>query len=1044
MIVSQILTLGNVRGSVVNCSMDTPREHWQIEMLGGLRVRRGTHVLKRFQTQKTEALLAFLAFYPHRSHPREELVDRLWPDAEIGPGRNRLSQALGWLRTHLEIPEAISGSAGSVILADRRAVGINPHLMVTDIGEFEKTLASAGKHSGASQAELLKQAVSLYQGELLPGHYEDWVLTERSRLVGLFLSALRMLVRHYEETQDWEPAETYARRALAADPLDEALHCDLMRLLAASGQVSAAQRQFRVMEKLLAEEMEGTPSPVAFALLEQIRLNHTQSAPSNRSFPPSLPTPLTRFFGRETEIAQTQTLLQTDGVRLVTLTGTGGAGKTRLALEVGACLQKAYIDATWFVPLADVRDTKLLPTALADSLRLPHRGATPAMELVVDALAHRPSLLILDNMEHLQDEAVSLLGELLAQVPMLKILVTSRHRLGLEGEQEVVVLPLPIPTEITVTEADPKAIERLMCVESIRLFTDRARAVRPDFMITHKTASTMTRLCRRLEGLPLALELCAAWAQTLTPAQMLSQLTRRFDLLVSRRTDIAPRHRSLRAAVEYSYLLLPTDLQEFFVSLSIFRGGWTLEAAETICWNTDHNPLSVLTALTELRERSLVTAESGEDQGSSAEEPEMRYRMLEALREFAAEQQTLAVKGPLQSAHAHYFLHLAETASLHMSGPNQREWLRRLEAEHDNLRAALDWALETHATETGLRIAGALALFWDVRGFLSEGEGWLSRLLALPKEAHQSREQQAVRAKALYAQGLLARGRTEFATAEATTRQALALWQELADDRGAAMTLQLLATLAYSREDYDEARNLLEESLPCVRRLGDPSLLARVLNSQGNIAMEQRDWAQAEAHFSESLNLHQVQGDRKQIAATLNNLGLVARYRGDYPTALRLLQEDLVICQELSDRTSIAISLLNLGTVHRLERRFAEAHLVLSEALTLVSEAESRRAFAWCVKEIGHLACAEAEFSVGVRLLAASEGLRHTLGMSFKPADPDELERDTAQAQAVLGKEHYTAAWDRGIALSFAEASAEASDFVDTPRKKITKNAKMA
>ena len=1001
--------------------MDPARTQWKFELLGAMRGRRGDLVLDRFQTQKTAALLAYLAYFPGRRRTREEMVDLLWPDADMDAGRNRLSQAVGWLRGQLE-PEGTP--RGAVLLADRWTIGIDPLAVATDVAEFEAALADAQRAPEADQTAALERAVDRYHGDLLPGYYDEWVLAERQRLLGLYLPALRRLMSHHEQRREWDRALEYARRALAADPHAEELHLDLIRLLAASGQTAAALRQGREMERLIAKELGEEPSPVAREVVARIRRNAVPPPPS----PPAkrgggLPARMTRFFGRESEIARVRELIESGGARLVTLAGMGGAGKTRLAIEIAARLRAHFADAVFFAPLADLSDARLIPGALADLLAPAAGGDVPPMERVAAALSARPSLLVLDNLEHLIDDAVPLIRDLLERAPSLTILVTSRQRLNLDGEREIDVPPLAAPTGELDAALPDTARERLMRIDSVRLFVDRAQSVRPSFALTPQNAADVARLCARLDGLPLAIELCASWARTLTPAQMLAHLTRRFDLLVSRRTDITPRHRTLRATLEYSYLLLPAHLQGFFIRLSVFRGGWTLESAAAVCLDgdADRAPISSLEAITELRERSLVVTEEAAE--------EMRYRMLETLREFAAEQWTLSVEEPLQRRHATFFLTLAEQAEPHMTSPNRTAWLARLEAEHDNLRAALEWMIEHEEQEDGLRMAVALSKFWEMRGYLREARQWLERLLRPARtDPHPRADAPAdprLRARALNVYASALQELTDLTQAEAYAREALALWRALDDPSGAAGSLKMLGEIAMMHEDYDSAMMLLEEARALARGAGDETMAASAIHSLGRIAIARESWSEAWEALSESLRAHRRLGNQNKATSALNNLGLVARYRGELATARDLLSQALSEQQKLGDRRRVAISQLNIGTVNRIDGRYADSLSALTQAITLALEFDDRRVQAWCVKELGHLACAEDRFEAGVRLLSASESMKTALGISFSPADPEQLDGDAARAKSALGDAAFAAAWAAGAALSTAEAIEE-------------------
>ena len=631
---------------------------WRIELFGGLRALQGERVITRFQTQKTGALLAYLAYHLPRpllskegsrggySHPREVLFELLWPECNPKAGRNSLSVALSSLRHQLEPPGV---PAGAVIIADRLSVRLNPTAVTTDVAEFETALQSAQQTgSQPEQTHHLLTAVELYHGSLLTGYYENWILLEQQRLSELFFQALRELIDSLEETGDLPSALQYAHHGVLADPLREEAHYELMRLYALAGQRTAALRQYAELERILREEFDDAPTaatrelarrisergceqPTSAVSSEQLAVGRRQLAvgavASNRrrqkrgvekqqaeAVQPStinhqlltishLPLQLTRFFGREAEIAWLQATLLADEYRLVTLTGSGGSGKTRLACEAAGRLSDAFNGAVWFVPLADISDPQLIVERMRDALQLPRSSDVEPLEQIVNALLERKSLVVMDNLEHLiRDDAEmqgyrdakmqntecipvslhpciphpsSLILTLLDRIPTLKLLVTSRQRLDVTGEREFFVPPLPTPGG----EAIPESLVRC---ESVQLFIDRAQAVKPDFQVTTANAGALKELCVRLEGVPLAIELAAARAQVLSPAQMVAHLDDRFGFLVSRRRDVVERHRTLRAAMDWSYNLLSPELRQFFAQLSVFRGGWTLEAAEAV------------------------------------------------------------------------------------------------------------------------------------------------------------------------------------------------------------------------------------------------------------------------------------------------------------------------------------------------------------------------------------------------------------------------------------------------------------------------------
>jgi predicted ATPase/Tfp pilus assembly protein PilF len=839
----------------------------------------------------------------------------------------------------------------------------------------------------------LERAVQLYQGDLLPGFYYDWVLTERQRLLQTYLSALHRLILMYGDEKNSEPALKYARLALAADPLREESHIDLIRILGKRGEISAALREYQNLKRLLAQEFGTEPSSEAAALLETLQKNSVAvpEQTEKRLHLSPLPVPLTRFFGRSVEIERVTQLLQPQNCRLVTLIGTGGAGKTRLSLAVSNRLMDDYQGAVAFVALADLAEASVIPTMIAVALNLPE-GAVAAVNLsslapIVEALSTRPFLLVLDNLEHLLAESTPLVRELLDRVPTLTVLATSRQRLGIEGEQEISISSLPLPTSGAL-------LETILQSPSVQLFLDRARLARPDFMLSEANAEVVARVCARLEGIPLAIELCAAWAQMLTPAQMLEKLDRRFDLLVSRRTDITPRHRTLRAAVEYSYLQLPAEMQRLFARLSVFRGSWSLEAAVAIAADSqDTDTLILLSELTELRERSLIVAEEIlADDG----EAEMRYRILETLREFAGEQLSYADRTSRRQTHADYFVSLAEDA---------RTPLVRLEMEQENLRSVLAWSLETKNLESGLRLGGALRRYWSLRGRLAEGYDWLRRLFDLVAvEGDDVSLSVAVCARAWNTLGYLAWAQGNYTTSYDAHQKALALFQEAEDKEGIGESLYFLGITCYRQDDYSAARGFLEESLSIAQERNDSAGIARVLLNLGNIAYEERRYDEADTFFQQSLVLEQGVGNQHRVANALSNRGLIAMVRKEYKKAEDLFQQALTLSQALADSFSAASFTMNLGTVARLQNQEERAWSVLKTGLKLASEVGNKHIISHYLLQLGLLLFAAGRTARGVFLLAAAQHVFGSIAGPREVTPPEESEQAITEAQSLLGE----------------------------------------
>jgi len=881
--------------------------------------------------------------------------------------------------------------------------------IVSDVTRFRQCLLQAAAAEGAAQAQALTEAVAAYgeAGEFLAGFYEDWVLAERQTLQNELLAALASLTTWYAEAEDWPRALSTAERAVAVDPLLEESHQALIRLLAQSGQAAAARRQYDALARLLARELNAEPSPATRALMAQVR-QAADASPFPSLTPPAptallrvapLPVPLTTFHGREAAVAELTAFLSDPVTRLVTLLGTGGIGKTRLALEVARAAPLAA-----FVPLADLAEPGRLAEAIAAALT-PVRESPP-LPRIVSALTTSPDappfLLVLDNAEHLAEAVGAVAAALLAQVPRLRVLVTSQRVLGIGGEREMTLPPLETP-------GDPEASP------SVRLFLDRARVVRQGFPTDAASLAEVAQICERLEGLPLAIELCAGWAQTLGTRQMLELLDRRFELLVSRRTDIATRHRTLRAAIEYSYIQLSRPMQDFLVRLSVFRGGWTLSAAAEVC--AGGSVTEALPLLAQMRTHSLIVADEARAGAG------MRYAMLESLRDFAGEQRTLGQARQHAASHAAYFARFVEDTVARTQGEESILWTARLEDERENIRTALEHFTVQGEMEAAWILTAAIAPAWNTHGHAREAREWTERVLAM--KTGDLPDTRRLRARLLTAQGEALRLLSDFALATDSFTQALILWRELEDQSGTTECVALLGITAMLNSDFERAEALLTEALTPARALGDLTLLAQVLNDLGRIAMAAQYWPTALARFSEGLTLRRRLGDMRLMCASLGNVALVNRYQRSYGAARVLLQEAAAI-QRRHGAVWFSSTDLNLATVERLDGCHAESLRLLGTAQRKAQAHGERRVTAWCVKEMGHLAVAVKHYALGLRLLSCAEIMRVSIEMSFKPLGPEDIARDRWVCEQALGEAEAAASWLLGTSAApeslFAEA----------------------
>ncbi len=600
--------------------------------------------------------------------------------------------------------------------------------------------------------------------------------------------------------------------------------------------------------------------------------------------PNNLPVQLTSFIGREREKAEVKRLLSS--TRLLTLTGSGGAGKTRLALQVAAEALEGFPDGVWLVELAVLSDPSLVPKAVASALDVPEQPGRGLTETLAHSLRGKSVLVILDNCEHLLAACAHLTDALLRACPNLRILATSREALGVTGETTWRVPSLSVP--------DPQhlpPLDRFIQYEAVRLFTDRAVASAPQFAVTRSNAPAVAQVCHRLDGIPLALELAAARIKVLAVEQIAARLDDRFRLLTGGSRTVLPRQQTLRAAMDWSYDLLSEAERVLLRRLSAFAGGWTLEAAEGVCAGGDVEASDILDLLTQLVDKSLVVATT---QGGEA-----RYRLLETVRQYA--QDRLLASGEaveIRTRHRAWYLDLAERAEARLYGPELLMWLNRLEVEHDNLRAALGWSTtEKEDAEIRVRLAAALHWFWDRRIHWGEGSKWLETALAGSRDIKST-----ARVRALRGEGILAWRRGEYEKALVLHEESLALARELGDERGIAWAVMWRGLVSMRQGDVDAATTLFEESLELFRKLEDKWSMAVVLGQMGAVTRRKGDYAQDVVRCEESLAMFRTVGDKWGIAYSLRLTGHAVRLQGDLERAEGLYRESLALFGETRDQ----------------------------------------------------------------------------------------------------------------------------------------------
>jgi predicted ATPase/class 3 adenylate cyclase len=728
------------------------------------------------------------------------------------------------------------------------------------------------------------------------------------------------------------------------------------------------------------------------------------------TLPNNLPRQLSSFIGREEEIVAAEARLA--GTTLLTLTGAGGVGKTRLALEIGAHLASSFPDGIWLVELAALTDGELVDDAVATALKVKQRAGTPILAALVEDIAERRMLLILDNCEHLLQSVVATADELLRRCPNVKVLATSREALGIPGEA---LLPVP---SMSLPSPDRGVMDTTALADSdaVRLFVDRASAVQPGFGLTPANADAVAQICRRLDGIPLAVELAAARVRSLPPGQIAARLDDRFRLLTGGSRTALPRHRTLRAAMDWSFDLLNDTEQAILPRLSVFAGAFSLEAAESVTSGDPVDEHDVLDLLGRLVDRSLLAAEEGTTEDA-------RFRMLETIRDYA--QERLAESG---EAAARFARHQAWYAGLvdrarpaFFSGPVQPEWVARLAADHDNLRAALRWAHEDPAgADAELSMASGLWRFWEVRGDLEEGSSWLERALARVGGEVSNR-----RASALTGAGVLAAHRGDYARASAFHEASLMLHRELGNPLAIATACNNLASVAIERSDLGRARELYSEAIELTREGGDKLGAAYTLINLADLTSRMGDAAGADRLFAESIALLEKLGDRWGVAHASTRLAQAARRRGDLETARVRFEDALSIHRQASDRHGEARVLAHLADVAADGGDQASAESLYRESLALRTQLGDRIGIATVIERLAGVSEDRPERAAA--LLGGAEAIRDGIGAPRSAAAAARVDQFLAGLHRTSGAETVRRALDEGRRSTLSQTLARAA-----------------
>lgn len=954
--------------------------------------------------------LAFLVSERHRPVSRHELAELLWGDDLPATWEPSLRSVISRVRRRLEAAGlgtgTIVGGGGCYRLELPVDVSVDVEEAGASLGDASAALAGCDWE----RARKLAAEVAEVAGRgFLPGAAGLWVERRSAELEELRLRALEVVADAASGAGDHAAASSAAEAIVNAQPLRESAYVRLMNASAAGGDRGAALRAYERCRQALAEDLGVSPSERTEAAY--LALLAGEETTPGAAPPTNLSAELSSFVGRMEEVREVEKLLGAS--RLLTLVGPGGVGKTRLANRVGAAVVGRYPDGVWIVELAALADPALLADAVLSALVLPEvRAATPQQSLR-QGLAGRRLLLILDNCEHLAAAAAALVRDLLGGCEGLRVVATSRTPLGVPGEALWPVPPLSLPGE------GDEAPEQLADSEAVRLFVERASEADPGFSLTPANATDVAEICRQLDGLPLALELAAARTRSMSVAEVATRLRDRFRLLVGRDPTAPDRHRTLRAAVDWSYEALSPGEQVLFRRLSVFAGGFGLEAAEAVCDGLPSG-LDVLDGVAALVDQSLVVS----DRARAV----TRYRLLETLRHYATEQ--LAASGEesaVRNRHLGWVCDLAERAEGSLDGKEQAVWIQVVAADEDNIRAALDWAVTHRGSDEGLRAAAALWRYWQVRSRYEEGRRWLRSLLASTPDASPDVRAKALMsdailliilnehaplstedaeaARASYEESLAIRRATgnrrgvaaalnglgglyfrtsEAARARACFEETLDIGRELGDKRLMAASLTNLAILTWMSPlsvgkdpALADARALYEQSIVLLRELGDHFATARALTDLSAIVLGQDDYDTARALLVETMAIQRQIDDRRGLAGTINGLARLAQRQSDHATARSLLEESIALSRELRNPFEEAVTLIRLASVSWSEGRTGEARRLFQEAAAAGRGIELKGPLYDALDSLGILAVLEDDLPAARRLFDEAEALTH-------------------------------------------------------------------
>lgn len=971
-----------------------------ISLLGQFNLTYRGEPVQQLSADRPVSLLAYLLLHRHTAVSRQQLAFTLWPDSSDSQARTNLRNVLHNLRQSL--PEADTFLEVTFSTLSWRPEA--PYSL--DVATLTEAVAAASTTAAAAEKRRhLETAVQLYQGNLLPDNYDDWIVPLREELRQTYLSALQQLIALLETQQAYHAAARYAQRLIQQDPLDEPAYVQLMRLHALSGDRAGVRRVYEQCAATLRRELDVEPVPATQAAYQQLaRLEPPAPAPPPTTAvrPLPLPTPATPFIGRDAELAQIAQRLADPACRLLTIVAPGGMGKTRLALQTAVGHKPVFAHGTAFVDLTTVHAGHLIAQAIAARLSLPLSDLADHRAQLAAHLQDKELLLVLDNMEHLLVD-VALLSDLLAAAPGLKLLVTSRQPLELPEEWVFTLHGFPLPDGTSPLEENG----------GVALFVQAAQRVTHQFVLTEEDETAVMRICQLVGGMPLGLQLAATWVRVLSCAEIVAEIEGDLDFLSTGQRHLPERQRSLRAVFDYSWQLLSGAEQAACSRLALFCGGFSREAAQAVA----NAGLPVLSSLVD---RALVNRVG-----------DGRYDMHDLVRQYATAylQEQPDTLMAAQAAHAAYFLRLATQSYEELQNQDSLAWFRAIDQEVDNFRAALSWALQANELELGLRLGSALRFYWWWRGYLREGLDWLEALLTQATQTGQIHTLPATVLAAVYIEAGLLGG-----------------------------NLGLLQS----------ARTYLQQSLDLYRQEEDQAGIARALNNLGFVTSTAGQFIEAEAYSRESMAIHRTTGDVKGMVSAYLNLGAACLYQGKAAQAVAVLDEGLALSREQGHVVGTALLLGVQANGLRYLEKFEQAQIALSEARALLTEMNNRQGLAanlyfqgWLALDMGQPAAAAAHFrdsldlhhqvhnSLGsaavfeglaelarqgarpfpaIYLLAAADALRQKVGAIPPLLHQQATEQTRLAVKTAVGDASFVAAWHDGLQLTLDEALALARE----------------